>query len=90
MKTFLITIAIIAGILLMLFVFWCIIRQYKYKNFQKTMKPGDACFFYLYDTDRINGKIENIHAYTVLISYKAADGVSNMIRVKKEDIYPVN
>ena len=88
MKTFITTLVIIAGILVMLFVFWCILRNYRYKNFQKTMKPGDACYFYLYDTDRINGNIENIHAYTVLISYKASDGVSNMIRVKKEDVYP--
>lgn len=90
MDKFLITIAIIAGIIIMLFVFWCILREYRYKNFKKNMKAGDQCYFYLWNVDRVNGKIENVHAYTVLISYKASDGVSNMIRVKKEDVYPIN
>jgi hypothetical protein len=84
------TILTIVAAFVMLFVFWCILREYRYKNFQKTMKAGDACYFYLWEGDRFDGKIENIYADTVLISYCETDGVKNMIRVSKSDVYPIN
>ena len=71
-------------IIFLLFALYLILVEKKYNNFQKNMKIGDKCRFYIEDESYI-GTISNIYKNDIIVE----DSLGKLHTEKRYLIYPV-
>lgn len=76
---------ILIGIGIMFLLYIRIKSVENYRKFQRTMKPGDLCFFYV-NEDKIEGKINSIKLDGSIVVIEDCDG--DLHHVTRYDVHP--